>query len=215
MDSKSNAVVLNFYESLLRDSDVELLKGPHWLNDTIISFFFEYLERLKFPKHKQLLFVSPEVTQCIKVMSDEEIDVFLNPLDAKSKDFIFFALNDNEQTEHSGGTHWSLLVLSQPEQLMFHYDSSRGANQDQAVYLSKKLLKYLGLQSYSNYAEGPCLQQRNGYDCGIHLLCNAELLAEFALKYFKINGCPLIQKGYEYIDTSRSRLLNLVYSLKK
>lgn len=214
MNKKDNPIVLSFHESLLRMSDVELLRGPHWLNDTIISFFFEYLERMKFPKNNRLLFVSPEVTQCIKVMSDDEVDVFLNPLDAKRKDFIFFALNDNEMTDHSGGSHWSLLVLSRREQLTYHYDSSRGSNQDQAAYLSKKLLKYLGLQSYSSYVEGSCLQQKNGYDCGIHVLCNAELLADFALKFDKINGCPLIQNGYDYIDTSRSRLLNLVYSLK-
>lgn len=212
--SKDNPVVLNFYESLLRRSDVELLRGPHWLNDSIISFFFEYLERLKFSKYTNFLFISPEVTQCIKVTPDNEIGVFLNPLNAHVKDFIFFALNDNEQIDHSGGSHWSLLVLSQPEQLIFHYDSSKGANQDQAVYLSKKLIKFMGMKTYSSHIEGSCLQQRNGYDCGIHLLCNTELLADFASKYLKINDCPLVQNGYEYIESSRSRLLDLICLLK-
>lgn len=56
-----NPVVLNFHESLLRLSDVELLAGPCWLNDTVISFYFEYLEVRKFKGNPVLLFVPPQV----------------------------------------------------------------------------------------------------------------------------------------------------------
>ncbi|KXZ55423.1 hypothetical protein GPECTOR_3g74 [Gonium pectorale] len=37
--------VLDYFDVLLREADVELLEGPHWLNDQIVSFFFEYMER--------------------------------------------------------------------------------------------------------------------------------------------------------------------------
>ena len=38
----SGRVVLSFHDSLLlREEDVLLLSGPHWLNDKIIGFFFE------------------------------------------------------------------------------------------------------------------------------------------------------------------------------
>lgn len=210
----SNPIVLNFHESLLRRSDVELLKGPYWLNDSIISFYFEYLERYVFKRHPVFLFISPEVTQCIKVTPDNEIGVFLDPLQAHKKKFIFFALNDNEQTEHSGGSHWSLLVFSQLERTVFHYDSSKGSNQDQAMDLGNKILRYFGMPSYSNFIEAPCLQQRNGYDCGIHVLCNVEHLAEHACKYNKIDGVSLLQTAYEFIAATRSRLLELVFALK-
>lgn len=210
----SNPIVLNFHESLLRRADIELLKGPYWLNDSIISFYFEYLERYVFKRYPGFLFISPEVTQCIKVTPDNEISVFLNPLDAHKKKFIFFALNDNEQTEHSGGSHWSLLVFSKLEQTVFHYDSSKGSNQDQAMDLGSKILRYFGMPSYNNYIEAPCLQQRNGYDCGIHVICNVEILAEFVCKYNKVEGCPLLQTAYEFIAATRSRLLELVSALK-
>lgn len=109
----SNLTVLSYNESLLRKSDVDLLKGPHWLNDTIISFYFEYLETEFFKGNDSFLFVSPEVTQCIKISPQGELHVFLNPLlEEKNPKFIFFALNDNEQTEYSGGSHWSLLAYS-------------------------------------------------------------------------------------------------------
>ena len=34
-------IVLNFEDSLLRKSDVELLERGRWLNDKIIGFMFE------------------------------------------------------------------------------------------------------------------------------------------------------------------------------
>ena len=34
-------VVLSFYDSLLRKSDVDLLDGNRWLNDGIVGFVYE------------------------------------------------------------------------------------------------------------------------------------------------------------------------------
>ena len=34
-------VILSFHDSLLRRSDVELLRGRGWLNDRLIGFYFE------------------------------------------------------------------------------------------------------------------------------------------------------------------------------
>lgn len=91
-----NPVVLSFHESLLRNSDIHLLQGPYWLNDQIISFYLEYLEKVVYADEDRFLFVSPEVTQCIKIVSAEEVPVFLEPLKANERQFIFFPLNDND-----------------------------------------------------------------------------------------------------------------------
>lgn len=72
------SVILSFHEILLHKSDVDLLDGPYWLNDTVISFYFEYLERVIFNTATELLFVSPEVTQCIKMVKADEIKTFWN-----------------------------------------------------------------------------------------------------------------------------------------
>lgn len=61
-----NPIILNFKDTLLHQSDVELLNGPHWLNDNIITFYFEYLEKAAYKSEKDLLFISPEVVQCLK-----------------------------------------------------------------------------------------------------------------------------------------------------
>lgn len=207
-----NSVVLSYQESLLRASDVELLKGPCWLNDTLISFYFEYLEVDQFAKNPIFLFVPPDVTQCIKFSPLAEVQVFLNPLESNKRDFIFFALNNNEQTECCGGTHWSLLVFSHAEKMIFHYDSSRGSNQCQAMEFGEKLLNYFGLPSIGRFTEPPCLQQSNGYDCGIFVLCNAENIASYAARYHKIQGCPLVTE--DKVVHKREEILNIVNHLK-
>lgn len=207
-----NPVVLSFHESLLRKADVDILRGPSWLNDTIISFYFEYLEKKKFRNNPWILFISPEVTQCVKISPENEIGIFLKPLNAHNKNFIFFALNDNEQTEYSGGSHWSLLVFSHHEQVVYHFDSSRGANHSQAVEFGEKILRYFGLVERGSFVEASCLQQRNGYDCGIHVLCNAEQIAEFVSKYNKIEGCPSIDT--DQVSTKRSFILDLIANLR-
>lgn len=189
-----NRTVLSYKDSLLRESDVNLLRGPHWLNDTLISFYFEYLGHELFPHNSALLFVPPEVTQCIKIMPSSEIGVMLEPLvQPTNKQFIFFALNDNEFTDSSGGTHWSLLVLSRPEKMIFHYDSSRGSNESHAHCLAEKLLRYFSLPVLGRTHEINCLQQNNGYDCGVHLLCNAEEAAHHCTQFYRIMGCPKIE----------------------
>lgn len=208
-----NPVVLNFQESLLRVSDVELLAGPFWLNDTIISFYFEYLEVERFRNNPMLLFVPPQVTQCVKISAPSEISVFLGPLDSRTRDFIFFALNDNEQTEVSGGTHWSLLVFSYPERQVYHFDSSRGSNQQQAADLGTKVLKYFGVPNFDGVQETRCLQQNNGYDCGIHVLAQCEHLAQYALKNRRISGCPSLDR--ETVTSKRKDILNLINVLRR
>ncbi|VEN33857.1 unnamed protein product, partial [Callosobruchus maculatus] len=161
--SNTDAIVLSYNECLLRESDVELLKGPYWLNDSIISFYFEYLQSDLFSDSPQLLFVAPEVTQCIKITPLRDIGIFLDPLVSNiQRDFIFFALNDNESTESSGGSHWSLLVFSRPECTVFHYDSSNGSNEMPALELSHKILKFFSMDTIGRIDSMECLQQNNG-----------------------------------------------------
>ena len=62
--------------------------------------------------------IAPEVTQFIKLSAcgDEEggvpLEIFLEPLKLEEKDFVFLAINDQDDSESAGGNHWSLLVFS-------------------------------------------------------------------------------------------------------
>ncbi|XP_077291700.1 SUMO peptidase family member deneddylase 1 [Arctopsyche grandis] len=213
MPKESN--VLSFHDTILRKSDIDILKGPYWLNDTIISFYFEFLEKIVYKNDPNLLFVSPEVTQCMKMLSEDEVGLFLDPLGIRTKKFIFFALNDNEAAGSCGGSHWSLFIYSQPEDKYFHVDSCNDLNFEQAEILQHNVAHYLsngapignrGITSLD------CLQQINGYDCGIHVLCNVDLIAKHVKQ---TNGImPLCPKAEaESVRNKRCQLLVIISEL--
>lgn len=210
MSSEEDKIVLSYFDSLLRQSDVELLEGPHWLNDQLISFYFEYLTRDVHKDEGSILFVSPEVSQCLKMVSPEEVEMFLGPVDAVSKDVIFFALNDNTQNA-AGGSHWSLLVWSKPVQTFFHFDSSSASNQDVAESMVAKIRHFL--KAPPTIREGKSLQQSNSYDCGIHVIAQAEFLAKHLLKTkdYKLETVKLLPRMQ--VTHKREQIASLIETL--
>ena len=57
-------------------------------------------------------FCSPEVSQFLKLVDDEEVSSFVEPLDLKSKEIIILAVNNATDPSQPGGSHWSLLVYT-------------------------------------------------------------------------------------------------------
>ncbi|XP_055631717.1 sentrin-specific protease 8 [Toxorhynchites rutilus septentrionalis] len=210
MSFREDQVALSFHESCLRLSDVDLLKGPFWLNDQIISFYFEYLEKMIYKDEDDMLFVSPEVTQCIRMVTETEVGIFLEPLKAQQRLFIFFALNDNQLADRAGGSHWSLLVFSRPERAFYQFDSSHSSNADvcrQFVAVLKRALCCPDAQLRT----GDCLQQSNGYDCGVHVLCAVDKVTQQIRKTGKIEGVKSAR--YDVIRGKREEILNIIIDL--
>ncbi|XP_013148083.1 PREDICTED: sentrin-specific protease 8 [Papilio polytes] len=116
------------------------------------------------------------------MVQPEEIKIFLEPLNISTKEFVFFALNDNNSPDMAGGSHWSLLVYSKMESCFFHLDSSSGSNHNVAWDFASHLMSYLGKRGTISFSDKECHQQSNGYDCGIHVICNTEVLAHCASK---------------------------------
>lgn len=140
----SNDTVLSYYDCLLRSDDVDLLRGPYWLNDAIIGFYFEFLERhYDASNPKKLLFVSPELTQLLKLTEPSDYSILLDPLNATQNAFVFFPLNNCDKRDAAGGSHWSLMVFSRDERTSFHFDSSKGFNRAIAREFSKNIANYL------------------------------------------------------------------------
>ncbi|XP_011504795.1 PREDICTED: sentrin-specific protease 8-like [Ceratosolen solmsi marchali] len=205
-------VFLSYNNSLIRQGDVNLLRGPYWLNDTIIGFYFEFLEDKYEALMPEALFVCPELTQLLKVTASNEYSALLDPIKAKEKNWIFFPLNDCSSLERPGGTHWSLLVFSKVEKSCFHYDSSRGLNTSIAKDLSKKIMHYLLGNSDGNFIEIDCPQQDNSYDCGLFVLYFADNIPIHIQKKLKISfDFEFIQEEISYF---RTVLLILVQKLK-
>lgn len=216
-----NRIVLNFHNTLLRESDVNLLMGSHWLNDQIISFYLEYLEKNVFQNARGLLFISPEVVQCLKFVARDEMSIFLEPLNANGKQFIFLPLNDNNEVK-AGGNHWSLLIFSRSESTFFHYDSlSNGPSLRSLRPFLLELAAAIDCPEF-DMRQGDCIKQNNSYDCGIHVLCNVECLARRALKYNSLDDDTVTTVSsdenptkitYQKIRQKRHDILNLIEKL--
>lgn len=216
--SSEEDVVLSFHNSLLRESDIHLLRGPYWLNDQLISFYLEYLEHVTYRDNTDLLFVSPEVVQCIKLVSKQEMSIFLEPLQASTKSFIFLPFNDNDE-DCAGGCHWSLLVFSRIEQKFFHYDSFNGSNLMHCYKFVRDFAQAIDCPAF-DVKSGKCLQQSNNYDCGIHVLCNVDAIARQCTEKGRIEvnknnaGNSIAAVTPAIIASKRNALLKLINGLK-
>ncbi|XP_077265915.1 sentrin-specific protease 8 [Temnothorax americanus] len=204
-------IVLSYHDYLLRASDVALLERNDWLNDIIIGFYFEYLNQ-QHRKDSRLLFIGPEVAQLLKMLDSSQYNLFLDPIKAKNYDFVFFPLNDCDSNE-AGGSHWSLLIYSRVEKTCYHFDSSCGINGSSAKKLARKVTKYFLEKQERKYIEMDCPQQDNSYDCGLYVLCLADVISMHAIKNSKIGdcNCSIIT---EMVPKKRADLLKLIDDLK-
>ncbi|XP_015172832.1 PREDICTED: sentrin-specific protease 8-like [Polistes dominula] len=210
-----NEIVLSYQDSLLRNSDVELLKGQHWLNDTIIGFYLEYLyDHLNVSDKNKILYISPELTQLLKMTELSQYDIFLEPINAHSKEFIFFPLNNMSKKDAAGGSHWSLLVYSKPENTYFHFDSCQGTNGSIASTFTNNLMLYFNCTNDTRFIERDCPQQDNGFDCGLYVLCFIEIISQYILQNDIIRYCKLDIID-NYVRFKREELLLLITSMKR
>lgn len=179
---KANPTVLSFYNSLIRRSDIELLEGPHWLNDNIIGFFFEYLENFTFKDFAdRVSFVCPAIVQFMKRGDSSQVGPFLDSMDLRKKEYVFMAVNDSSSQFSPGGTHWSLLILHLATSTFRHYDSLGGCNERAARSIVRNLTPHLCRGSNSNFVAENSPQQTNTFDCGVHVILNANVLARHFL----------------------------------
>lgn len=214
----ADEIVLSYHDSLLRSSDVNRLKGPHWINDAVIGFYYEYLtQKCQTDGEARLLFVSPPLTQLLRFTDSRTYDAFLDAVDAKGHDFVFFPLNDCDSRVDASGTHWTLLVYSRASEACYHYDSIQGAARMVAYDFAKNLIKYFVGADISTtdkrYREMCCPQQDNGYDCGLYVICLTELISRHIMKGYEIKDCDY-RAIPEIVEHKRSQLLNLVDTLR-
>ncbi|XP_043275985.1 sentrin-specific protease 8-like [Venturia canescens] len=209
-------VELSYYDCLLRKHDLDLLRGSHWLNDALIGFYFEYLQH----KHddsregkREILFISPELTQLLKLTEPQDYALFLEPLNAKECNYVLFPLNDCESRDAAGGSHWSLLVFSKKEKTSFHLDSCKGVNRKIALQFTNSIMDYFLGSSNTNFVEMPnCPQQDNGYDCGLFALCFAAIILQQVDKVSGVEKCKF-DGVRSLVRTKRNELLDLIHGL--
>ena len=182
-------IVLSFHDSLIRESDIKLIVANDWLNDSIITFWFEYLSNVKYSDvSPQISFMSPEVVQMIKSADSyysstrSAVQSMLQSMCLTDKHLILMPINDHSSRSlTAGGSHWTLVAIirnpyPKTSFRFTHMDSmSSGSNQFPAQQI------FTVLQDNRDLIFEPdcvisvdCASQINTYDCGTHVMANAD-----------------------------------------
>ncbi|XP_067934232.1 sentrin-specific protease 8-like [Watersipora subatra] len=164
--------LLSYGDCLLDEDDLKLLQGPHWLNDKLIGFAFEYMTNtLSLASNSDIVLCCAEVVQLIKMCGNsQELALILESLDIKAKKHVFLPVNDNASLEHTGGSHWSLLVYEGNSRSFTHYDSANQMNHSTSAHIASRLAPLLGVPADLPVQEGNSPTQENGYDCGVYVI---------------------------------------------
>lgn len=143
--------------------------------------------------------------------SIEEVNtIFLDPLNPTSRSHILFALNNNSSRVDAGGSHWSFGVYSKPENSFFHFDSSHNFNAKPFSTFVQILKKCFDCETAEKITID-CLQQDNSHDCGIFVLCHADLVFQQITKGETISSIKKLQP--KKVGVKRSEVLQIVQSL--
>ena len=229
----SDEVILSTKNCSVTKEDISTLSPYTYLNDLIISFYYEIIQD-KYPS-KDITLLDPAVSMSIILYSNDNEDdledlkqcIFL-PLELDKKKYIFAPINDNTKIQYTcSGSHWTLNVIDVDNSLIYYLDSTKG-NVSNAHTFHKRIEKLFNKKFEFIY--GLKRQyQNNSYDCGMFLLGFTELL----VKYFVNNGMKLnikndrkdksldfIFKGENlvnnnYMETFRKNIIELIYNMAK
>ncbi|XP_043237568.1 sentrin-specific protease 8-like [Amphibalanus amphitrite] len=203
----SEPVLLSYHDSVLHESDGELLAGPHWLNDKLIQFYLDYLEHEAFPATDVAL-VGPDVTQFARLCAEPDLVAFLAPLRLTERRGVLLVINDCDRPDVPGGSHWSLLAAVGGR--FIHYDSMSGGNETAARQMARRLAPILGCSA--KMTEASCSRQQNGYDCGVFALVHAEEV----LRRLDSGGDLLrVIVSQERVEEARRDMLRLIKEIAK
>ncbi|KAJ1688671.1 hypothetical protein LUZ63_012826 [Rhynchospora breviuscula] len=222
--------ILSYGDATLVRSDLAILRGPHYLNDRLIHFFFTHLHlHLHLEEEKEVLLVPPSLAFLIAHFPGPDLSSLadvLAPLALPRRKLVLFPVNDNpDVTLAEGGSHWSLLVCHVPSRLFVHHDSSGTArlNSPHARRLFNSLTPFFMPPPPQHldfrYIEGPTPTQTNGYDCGLYVMAIARCVCQWYSQPKNIdhkeNWFPVLshQLNANKVHQLRAELLSLVLSL--
>ena len=158
------------------ESDLETLREGKWLTDSILSYAFNEMDERYSNKHRNMVFVKPEISQLIKASTDQdEVEKTIRNLGLRNADWVFFPVNNNE-TDKEGGSHWSLLLYSGKGNTFYHFDPVRGLNDRSVARIVRKLIDCEKKIPDVKYVM--CPRQINSYDCGPYTIMYTEKIAE-------------------------------------
>lgn len=206
-------IVLSYYDTLLRESDVDLLDEPQWVNDNIIWFWMQYLENeLCASSSGSLAFVGPDVVQLVKLGAALNVEQVLKSLNLKQKELVLLPVNDCQEFDLPGGCHWSLLVYNQARKIFEHYDSSKGHNHSHAKAVARALTPLLSPREV-RVVESDCLQQHNSFDCGLYVMYNLQQVCAKHIVPPESDGSRTVLTSW--MQQNRKKLKELITKLSE
>ena len=170
----------DFYEDItLHYDDLELLLPGQWLNDSIISYYFAYLCHDKFQGHPDILFMPTSIAFLLSMVDDpRKLISQFTPLNLPKRKLILCAVNNNRDTEQTGGSHWALVAYFQECNTWRYYDSLGSCIRSSAEQLCRKISLLLAPPKPPAFETMEAPRQQNDSDCGVHVLATASWVAE-------------------------------------
>ncbi|KAL7744188.1 hypothetical protein ACLKA6_009161 [Drosophila palustris] len=203
-DASRSAVSLRFQELSLRHSDVQLLQGPHALNERLLEFYYTYLQTRRYKMKPELHFLSPALGHSLRLLELRERRRLVRDLQLPSKEFVFVPLSED--------SHWSLLLVARPDRRFYYFDPEDNRHLNLAQLLYENLRFVLAADEY-HFTVGRCLQQAKGqgHESGVHLMCMTDTLADYVARCGYATSTLLI--SFQEVRAMRSSQLQLIRTL--
>jgi hypothetical protein len=166
----------NEKETLLKNllsmkEEQKQFRDKHWLNDDhLTTFFNSFISDVNC--RDDIAFISPSTSHILRNGTFHEVLIHLTGLAFDKVNIAFICLNNATLT--NDGSHWSLLVYNRPDKAVYHLDSCVGLNHEAA----KQLMHNVGWNE-EQLIEIPTIQQKNGFECGLHVLVNCKNIVSY------------------------------------
>ncbi len=187
--SKDTDISLRIKDVTVIPENMETLLDDNWLDDSIISFAYEYIytsqiipiltERIRYGRKDQINnaihLLLPTFSFLLgNCQTPSELREVLPNLENSS--FIFMPVNDNiDFGEPEGGSHWSLVLFCVDDNKAIIYDSLYRANEEESMKLIRNTEVLLS-RKFEIITERHTPQQINSSDCGIIVVAITALL---------------------------------------
>jgi Ulp1 family protease len=199
-DYDDDQLIINYNDVCIYGRDFYLLTNHGaWLNDTILHYQLVRLQE-QYASDKKILLLDPIVISFFMHQCKDADDLadFWNGCNNGFSGThrlilpIVDTMSDHQNWYTRTGTHWSLLVLDIHHSTLYgyHFDSiSQSGNFSCAHQVANKLQALFHVNTLHSNTETnshmvvtllECAvpKQKNGYDCGVHVLIAAEMIAQ-------------------------------------
>lgn len=179
------------------------LAPEQWLNDTMIEFHMEFLERTFVPKDANYLFLRPGMVQLITHTEGDVMELAsVLPPNIEKYEAIFIPINDGKPTHAYSGSHWSIMVYVRAANSFYYYDTLKFSNLRDGELTSRRMTPLLQMDKQPHFIPASTPQQDNSSDCGVCVISIIDYILHQLLK----SRC---QK--EAIQYSKMMILNSKY----